>query len=138
MELHFHHVGVLVKDIGRAAENYLRLGYLARSGMVHDPAQTAYVQFFRLPGDGLYLELVSPDGAGSKLSNALAKGGGLHHVCYAVGDIEGACAELSSAGWFSIAEPTPAVAFGGRRVAWLRGADRLLTELVEKGGEGEL
>ena len=31
-----------------------------------------------------------------------------------------------------IQEPTPAVAFGGRRIAWLMGDDRVLTELVER------
>jgi len=129
---------VLVKQIAESAENFRRLGYEARTPVVHDPVQTAYVQFFRLPKDRVYLELVAPAEEGSKLDNALRKGGGLHHVCYATADIEGACAEMCGAGWFLVAEPVAAVAFGGRRVAWLRGADRMLTELVEEGAEGEL
>jgi hypothetical protein len=32
-----------------------------------------------------------------------------------------------------IHRPTPAVAFGGRRIAWLTGQDRLLIELIERG-----
>jgi methylmalonyl-CoA/ethylmalonyl-CoA epimerase len=138
MDLNFHHVGVLVKDIAEASPHYGRLGYRPATEVVHDPVQTAHVQFFRLPGDGAYLELVAPDDADSKLANALRKGGGLHHVCYSTAGIAGACEELSAAGWFLIAAPVPAVAFGGRRIAWLRGADRVLMELVEKGGDGEL
>jgi methylmalonyl-CoA/ethylmalonyl-CoA epimerase len=138
MDLHFHHVGLLVKDIAESAPHYRRLGYLPVTGVVHDPVQTACVQFFRLPGDGAYLELVAPDGAASKLANALRKGGGLHHVCYATADIRRTYEEMSAEGWFPVAGPAAAVAFGGRRIAWLRGADRVLTELVEKGGDGEL
>jgi methylmalonyl-CoA/ethylmalonyl-CoA epimerase len=138
MDLFFHHVGVLVKNIAEASLNYRRLGYRPATEVVHDTVQTAHVQFFRLAGDDAYLELVAPDDTDSKLANALRKGGGLHHVCYSTADIEGGCEELSTAGWFVIAPPTPAVAFGGRRIAWLRGADRMLIELVEAGSDGAL
>lgn len=138
MELHFHHVGVLVKDIAEASQNYARLGYRRETGIVHDPVQTAHVQFFKLPGEAAYLELVAPDQADSKLSNALRKGGGLNHICYSTADIEESCKELSAAGWHLIAEPEAGVAFGGRRIAWLRGPDRMLVELVEAGAAGEL
>jgi hypothetical protein len=37
-----------------------------------------------------------------------------------------------------IAAPVPAVAFNGRRIAWLIGRDKLLTELVERGADAEL
>jgi methylmalonyl-CoA/ethylmalonyl-CoA epimerase len=43
------------------------------------------------------------------------------------------CDWLRDTGFFLISEPVPAVAFDGRRVAWFRGPDRLLVELVESG-----
>ena len=138
MDLQFHHVGVLVKDIAKATQHYARLGYRPATEVVNDPVQTALVQFLKLPGICPYLELVAPNGAESKLAGALRKGGGLHHVCYSTADIEGTCKELQAAGWFILAAPVGAVAFGGRRIAWLMGADRVLMELVEKGGAGEL
>jgi methylmalonyl-CoA/ethylmalonyl-CoA epimerase len=138
LDLDFHHVGVLVKDIAKARSHYARLGYLPATEVFNDHVQTALVQFLKLPGICPYLELVAPDGAESKLAGALRKGGGLHHVCYSTADIEGTCKDLWTAGWFLVAPPVGAVAFGGRRIAWLMGPDRLLMELVEKGGAGEL
>ena len=133
-----HHLGVAADDISRMAAFYTdSLGYQPVTEIIHDPVQGAYVQFFRLPGDSVYLELVQPDGPGSKLSRAVAKGGGLSHVCYAVDDIEAAHLALRKRGFFLIAPPVPAVAFKGRRIAWLRGKDHVITELVERGGQDE-
>jgi methylmalonyl-CoA/ethylmalonyl-CoA epimerase len=133
-----HHVGVLVQDITQAAEHYVRrLGFEVIGPIIHDPAQTAYVRFLRQPGDSVYLELVSPDRPDSKLSNALAKGGGLNHVCYAVDDIESACRELRSPGIYLLQAPVSAVAFPGRKVAWLIGRDRIPIELLERGPDGQ-
>jgi methylmalonyl-CoA/ethylmalonyl-CoA epimerase len=64
--------------------------------------------------------------------HAIEKGGGLNHLCYSTGDIEAACRSLRQADMVIVHEPTPAVAFGGRRIAWLVGQDRVLTELVER------
>ena len=100
---------------------------------MHDPRQTARVQFLRLPGDKTFLELVAPDGPGGKLSHALEKGGGMHHVCFATDDVGRACGELRKEGLFLVHAPQEAVAFGGRKIAWLMGQDRVLVELVERG-----
>ncbi len=139
MPLILHHLGLLVRDIGKRANFYAdRLGYQVCSAVIHDPVQTAFVQFLKLPGDTSYLELISPDGPGSKLSNALSKGEGLNHVCYATDDIEAEFAALRSGGLFPVAQPVAGAAFGGRKIAWLVGSDRLLIELLERGGAGEL
>src|SRR5256885_17195747 len=80
---HHHHIGVLVKNIKKSASDMTsRLGYLIESEIIEDPIQTALVQFLRQPGASTWLELVSPCGETSKLTNALKKGGGLHHLCY--------------------------------------------------------
>jgi methylmalonyl-CoA/ethylmalonyl-CoA epimerase len=134
-----HHVGVVVKEIPGAAANYAgNLGYEIRSEVFHDPVQTAFVQFLALPGETVYLELVAPDGPASKVANALKKGGGINHICYKVPDIEGAMASLQDGGYLPLQAPVPAVAFNGRRIAWLMGRDRLLVELVEQGPADEL
>ena len=134
-----HHIGVLVPDIAAAADDYVgNLGYERRTGILHDATQTALVQFLCLPGNAVFIELVSPDGPASKLSNALKKGGGLNHLCYATDDIEGACRELRSRSLFQMQAAVGAVAFGGRRIAWFLGPGRLPIELVERGVGDEL
>ena len=66
------------------------------------------------------------------MSNCLKKGGGLHHVCYEIDDLELGLCEARSAGLVVVANPTPAVAFGGRRIAWVCSKSRLLLELLER------
>jgi methylmalonyl-CoA/ethylmalonyl-CoA epimerase len=132
VRLRMHHVGVVVKEIPRASSHYIEnLGYEVKSEIIHDPVQTAFVQFFQLPGDSVYLELVAPDREESMLSNALKKRMILNHVAYAVEDVGVACRALRSRGMVVVREPVAAVAF--RQVAWLIGRDQALIELVEQG-----
>lgn len=133
MDLRLHHIGVAVRDIAQATRDYQRrFGCEPEGGPVHDPVQTAFIQFLRFPGDSVLVELVAPDGPESKLANAVEKGGGLNHLCHSTDDIEAACRSLRQAGMVVIHKPMPAVAFNGRRIAWLTGQDRLLVELVER------
>jgi methylmalonyl-CoA/ethylmalonyl-CoA epimerase len=136
--LHLHHVGYAVKLIDSIAATYAsRYGYDISTPVIHDPLQTAFVQFLRLPGDRAYLEFVSPDGPESKLTNA-AKRGGLNHLCYTAGPLEAAIAQLEATGMRLISEPKAGVAFGGRRICWLLGEDPLPIELVERRNEDDL
>lgn len=138
MTLRLHHLGMLVKDIAAAAANYVQsFGYEVKSEIIHDPVQTAYVQFLKLPGDAVYVEFVSPDRPDSRLSNSLNKGGGLNHICYSTEDIEADFRTLRACGLFSLQAPVAAAAFRGRRIAWLMGKDQIPIELVEKGAPGE-
>lgn len=131
--LNLHHVGHAVPEIAPVAQQYVtRYGYRQASPIVHDPAQTAYVQFLQLPGDTTYLELVAPDGPASKLSNALSRGGKLHHLCYVVDCLEDTLPYLEANGMVLISQPTPAVAYNGRRICWLMDEASLLVELVER------
>jgi methylmalonyl-CoA/ethylmalonyl-CoA epimerase len=137
--LRIHHIGVAVPEIGSHCAMYVkRFGYVVRTEVIHDPMQTAYVQFLRLPGDSVYLEFVAPDGPNSKLANAVNKGGGLNHVCYSTPDIEATCQELRKTGLVLLQKPVEATAFHPRRIAWLMGTDGVPVELVELGQEGEL
>ena len=56
--LQLHHIGMLVKDVAVAAKMYIeRFGYELKSDAIHDPVQGAYVQFVKLHGDTVYLEI---------------------------------------------------------------------------------
>ncbi|MEO8194745.1 MAG: VOC family protein [Gemmatimonadales bacterium] len=137
--LRLHHVGIAVSAIEPNTEIYIeRFGYISCGDIVHDPVQTAYVQFLRLPGDHVFVEFVAPDGPESKLTNAIKRGGGLNHLCYATPDIDATSRELRAGGMMLVHSPTPAAAFHGRRIAWMLGRDRILIELVEQGAPGEL
>jgi methylmalonyl-CoA/ethylmalonyl-CoA epimerase len=133
LALHLHHVGYVVKEIDQVTEMYLRrYGYEACTPVIHDPLQTALVQFLRLPGDQSYLELVAPDGPESKLLQAASRRGGLNHLCYTAGPLEETIRQLEEEGMSLLAEPKPAVAFRRRRICWLIGTDPVPIELVER------
>jgi methylmalonyl-CoA/ethylmalonyl-CoA epimerase len=131
--LRLHHVGYVTREIAAIAATYVaRYGYGLATGIIHDPLQTALVQFLQLPGDSSYLEFVAPDGPESKLTNAAKRTGGLHHLCYTAGPLETVIVELEETGMKLISEPMPAVAFAGRRICWLMGENSLPIELVER------
>jgi methylmalonyl-CoA/ethylmalonyl-CoA epimerase len=136
MDLRLHHIGIAVRDISQATEDHRRrLGCQPVGELVHDPVQTALIQFLSVPGDSVLIELVAPDGPESKLAAAVKRGGGINHLCFSTGDIDLACQSLRQDGMVVIHDPTPAIGFAGRRIAWLMGKEWYLTELVERDPE---
>jgi len=133
-ELSFNHLGVAVSDIEKALTVYEDLfGYRLLSGPFDDPQQQASVCFIGT-GDpaNVVFELVAPLTESSHVARLLAKGAGAYHVCYDVDDIDATVATLRGKGCLLVSRPTPAVAFQGRRIAWLYTPTRQLIELVER------
>jgi methylmalonyl-CoA/ethylmalonyl-CoA epimerase len=131
--LNFHHVGFVVASIAATVEGFVRsLGAQWDGCVYEDPNQKVKVTFLvTRPGDP-QIELVEPVGEGSPVLHFLReKGGGLHHVCYEVEDLERGMAEMKSHGAMIARRPKPAVAFQGRRIAWMLTAEKLLVELLE-------
>jgi methylmalonyl-CoA/ethylmalonyl-CoA epimerase len=132
--LKLHHVGFVVSSIQESAESFARsLGATWDGNIVFDPIQKVRVSFFqgRNTVDPL-IELVEPGGPESPVSRFLEHGGGLHHLCYEVKDLESHLAFCKSVGTIIIRPPVPAVAFGGRRIAWVMTKKRLLMEFLER------
>ena len=129
-----HHLGCVVPSISTVADAFAASISASWDGhIIHDPLQRVRVAFFK-PADARnpVYELVEPAGDNSPVTNFLKKGGGLHHVCYEIDDLELGLKEASGAGWLMVSPPKPAVAFGGRRIAWIYSKDRLLMELLER------
>jgi methylmalonyl-CoA/ethylmalonyl-CoA epimerase len=78
------------------------------------------------------LELVEPASDASPVSNFLKTGGGLHHVCYEIDDLASGLRDAKASGFAVVAAPAPAVAFAGRKIAWICSRNRLLIELLER------
>lgn len=132
--LKLHHMGFVVLSIQESAESFaVSLGASWDGKIVFDPIQKVHVAFFQgySPTDPL-IELVEPGGPESPVSRFLERGGGLHHLCYEVKDLELHLAFCKSIGTAIIRRPLPAVAFGGRRIAWALTRKRLLVEFLER------
>lgn len=118
--LKLHHIGFVVSSIQDSAESFaLSLGATWDGNIVLDPLQNVRVTFFqgRNP-TGPWIELVQPGEPESPVSQFLKRGGGLHHLCYEVKDLDSHLRFCQSVGTIIIRPPVPVVAFGGRRIAW--------------------
>lgn len=134
LELSLHHFGFVVPDVTRGAEAFRAVLGAEWDGVVHsDPLQKVKVTFLRTrPGDAA-IELVEPDGPRSPVLGFLTQtGGGLHHLCYEVEDLNHQITVLQARGLLIIGRAKPAVAFAGRRIAWVLTEENLLLELLEK------
>ena len=129
-----HHIGFVVASIAESGAAFAKsLGATWDGQVIHDPLQDARVSFLSVttPGGGPTIELVEPASAGSPLHRFLGKGGGLHHVCLEVESLEHELAERRAAGCLIVKQPLPAVAFNGRRIAWVYTPQKLLVEYLE-------
>ncbi len=129
------HVGVAVPDLSAAASTLESLfGYRVISGPFDDPIQKVTVNFMtQSDQDAVEIELITPLTEDSPLRTMLQKnGGGAYHLCFQTNDIERALAHVRSQGCIVVSHPMPAVAFGGRRIAWFYTRTRQLFELVEQ------
>jgi methylmalonyl-CoA/ethylmalonyl-CoA epimerase len=127
-------VGFVVANIKTAMPGFLRSLAAEWDGQVfHDPLQKVRVTFLATRAQDPAIELVEPAADDSPVSRFLQeRGGGLHHVCYEVADLEQQLVELRSRGALIVKRPLPAVAFGGRRIAWVITSEKLLVELLEE------
>jgi len=129
-----HHVGFVVADIALAAPAFSRSLSAQWDGCVYeDPHQKVRVTFLSSRACDARIELVEPVGEDSPVWRFLKeKGGGLHHVCYEVADLEAGMLEMKSRGALIARRPRSAIAFRGRRIAWMLTSEKLLVELLEK------
>jgi len=135
--MRLHHMGFVVADIAAAMPGFLRsLGATWDSQIFADPNQKVKVAFLTIrPGDP-QVELVEPDGSDSPVLRFLnEKGGGLHHACYEVHNLEQELSDFRGRGSLIAKRPKPAVAFQGRRIAWVLTPEKFLVELLEEGSQ---
>lgn len=128
------HVGVAVPKLGPTTDALEALfGYKVVSGPFDDPIQKVSVNFLaKSENDIAEIELIAPLSEDSPITSMLAKGGGAaYHLCFETTDIEQAVAHAKDKGCIIVSPPVPAVAFNGRRIAWIYTRSRQLFELVE-------
>ncbi len=128
------HVGVAVPSLEPAAEVLQSLfGYRTISGPFDDPIQKVTVSFLtQAKVDVVEIELIAPLTDDSPVRSMLSKGGGgAYHLCFETSDLDGALDTAKSKGCIVVSPPAPAIAFGGRRIAWIYTQTRQLFELVE-------
>ena len=125
------HIGVAVEDLDAAIELYegaLGMPLVHRETVAEQGVEAVLLDV----GDG-HVELLSPLGPDTPVGKFLAKkGAGLHHVAYAVSDIEATLAELRESG-IELIDSEPRVGIRDSRVAFVhpRSTGSVLTEIVQ-------
>ena len=102
--------------LDEAASAWEALGFRVehREEVPSERVRTAF-----LPVGESHLELLEPTEAGSVIARFLEKrGGGVHHVCVEVEDVEAALAELKERG-VRLVDEVPRTGAGGCRVAFV-------------------
>ena len=125
------HTGVAVDDLDAAIKLYrdvLGMPLVHREVVEEQGVEAVLLDV----GDG-HVELLSPLGDDTPVGKFLAKKGpGLHHVAYAVSDIEATLADLSEAG-VQLIDETPRIGIRQSKVAFVlpRSTGAVLTEIVQ-------
>lgn len=125
------HVGIAVRDLESAIAAY---GDKYGIEPLHrEVVESQGVEEALLPIGGSFVQLLQPVDSKSPVARFLEKRGeGLHHVAYAVLDIDAALAHLREGG-AKLIDETPRVGGRGARIAFVHPADLAgtLIELVE-------
>lgn len=138
------HIGFVVEKIDEFAEVLRAIGFGALTRPVPDRNNNVNASFVPVGGDDdVYLEVLEPIGDTSVVSGFLKRtGGGLHHLCFAVDDIERASEELEKKGFKMVSSPALCPAYdenlsraceGVTKISFFLMPNRLLIELLEKG-----
>jgi methylmalonyl-CoA/ethylmalonyl-CoA epimerase len=126
----FHHIGVATEGIAEAERTYAALGYEREGGEFCDHAQGVRGVF--IVGPGPRLELLEALGDGQTLDPWLRAGSRMYHLAFEVDDLEGTLSTArSQLQALVVRPPTPAPAFGGRRIAFVLMRNRALVEFIE-------
>ena len=128
------HIGVAVEDLDAAIALY---GEGFEMELAHrETVESQGVEAVLLDvGDG-HVELLAPLGPDTAVGKYLAKNGpGLHHVAYAVDDIDAALERIVASG-IKLIDEQPRTGIRDSRVAFLhpRSTGGVLTEIVEPAG----
>ncbi|HEY0391294.1 MAG TPA: methylmalonyl-CoA epimerase [Solirubrobacterales bacterium] len=130
------HIGIAVEDIDAGIELYEK-SFEMELGLRETVEEQGVEAALLNVGDG-HVELLAPLGPDTPVGKYLAKrGAGLHHVAYAVDDIDTTLERLAATG-IELIDAKARVGIGGSRVAFLqpRSTGRVLTEIVEPVGGG--
>ena len=128
------HIGVAVEDIDAALALYegsFEMPLVHRETVDEQGVEAVLLDV----GDG-HVELLAPLGPDTPVGKFMAKNGaGLHHVAYAVDDIDATLGKLDAAG-IKLIDREPRIGIRESRVAFLhpRSTGGVLTEIVEPAG----
>jgi methylmalonyl-CoA/ethylmalonyl-CoA epimerase len=126
------HIGYVVLDMNTAVKKYTDIyGFILKDDIIYDPQQHVHLGMLS-SSNGYQVELIQPIDKKSPSYDFMLKGGGFHHFCYKVENIDDSINRLKNSGHLLITRPVAAPLLDKRHVAFLFSkADKQIIELVE-------
>ena len=123
------HIGIAVRSLGESAPLFQKI--LGLSEVPLADSDGARIRGF--DASGALVELLEASDDASPIGRFLAKRGpGIHHVCFAVDDLDATLARCRESG-VELVDETPRVGAEGKRIAFIhpRSTGGILVELSE-------
>jgi methylmalonyl-CoA/ethylmalonyl-CoA epimerase len=144
MQLRLNHIGLVVRSVSQSAELLRILGLKQITQPEPDPIQKVRACFFTTGEEqAVHIELLEPTDDSSPIANFLKKkGGGLHHLCFEVEEIDAISQALAGKGFRMVCAPVECVGYDRSfnmqctlptRIAFFILPGHLLLELLQKG-----
>jgi methylmalonyl-CoA/ethylmalonyl-CoA epimerase len=118
-----NHVAIAVPNLAAATAQYAGALGAQVSDPLPQPEHGVTVVFVTLPNTKI--ELLEPLGDASPIAGFLTRnpGGGIHHICYEVADLDAACAKLGATGARVLGDGKPKTGAHGKPVVFLHPKD---------------
>ncbi|MBQ7429958.1 MAG: VOC family protein [Butyrivibrio sp.] len=128
--MNIHHVGYLTKDLNKAQDEFLALGFVVEQEKAYDEHRKINISF--IVNGNYRVELIEPVDDSSPMYPLLKRYKNTpYHICYEVYDLEASIAELSTKGYTVMQEPLEAPCIENKRVSFLINSNLGIIELVE-------
>ena len=132
--LTFHHLGLAAREPEEALKVLRGLGYSCGK-IIFDPEQNVRLAMCHHPAMPS-VEVIAPGSDGkTPIDRLVAKHGGgiVYHLCYTTKDLAASLAAIQNNGLHAtcVAQPAPAVLFGGERVSFYLLDGIGLIEIIE-------
>lgn len=125
------HICFAVKNLGEGIAYWEHVfGYRQMTEVVQNSLQKVKVVFL-YKEESVLIKLIEPVEGNQSLINFVNRGGGFHHLCFRVDDMEGQLEDLKEKGLLTLVQPQPGEAFNNHNIAFLLARYGLNIELID-------
>lgn len=125
------HICFAVKDIQEGISYWEEIfGYRQITKVVENSRQKVKVTFLS-KDDSVMVKLIEPSGDNQSLLNFVNRGGGFHHLCLKVENLDESIEDLKGKGLIQLVPPEPGEAFNNQNIAFMLARYGINVELID-------
>lgn len=125
------HICFAVKNLGEGIAYWEDVfGYRQMTEVVQNSLQKVKVVFLSKE-DSVLVKLIEPVEGNQSLINFVNRGGGFHHLCFRVDNMDEQIGELKEKGLLMLVPPQPGEAFNNHNIAFMLARYGLNVELID-------